>query len=137
MTFKILKVNHYQQLTKVLPTKLTIRPTLLKAQCITRTKPVGLIRLVRPFSPFRPFPFDIQPSAAPPSLSLAVLIVLTPTEGHSDTPLNIHIVADTPEGLHLGNRWSVSVANATTGCYSLSHHTPKGGYTREEQRVYR
>ena len=26
MTFKILKVNHYQQLTKVLPTKLTIRP---------------------------------------------------------------------------------------------------------------
>ena len=29
MTFKILKVNHYQQLTKVLPTKLTIRPNLL------------------------------------------------------------------------------------------------------------
>ena len=28
MTFKILKVNHYQQLTKVLPTKLTIRPGL-------------------------------------------------------------------------------------------------------------
>ena len=51
--------------------------------------------------------------------------------------LNIHIVADTPEGLHLDNRWSVSAANATTGCYSLSHHTPKGGYTREEQRVYR
>ena len=67
----------------------------------------------------------------PPSLSLAILIVRTPTEGHTDTPLNISIVADTPEGLHFDNRWSVSVANATTGCYSLSHHTPKGGYTRE------
>ena len=69
----------------------------------------------------------------PPPLSLAILTVRTPTEGHTDTPLNISIVADTPEGLHLDNRWSVSAANATTGCYSLSHHTPKGGYTREEQ----
>ena len=83
---------------------------------------------VGPVSPVRPFPFYI-----PPLLSLAILTVLTPTEGHSITPLNISIVADTPEGLHLGNRWSVSAANATTGCYSLSHHTPKGGYTREEQ----
>ena len=38
------------------------------------------------------------------------------------------------KGLHLGNRWSVSTANATTGCHILSHHTPKGGYTREKQR---
>ena len=38
------------------------------------------------------------------------------------------------KGLHFDNRWSVSTANATTGCHSLSHHTPKGGYTREEQR---
>ena len=45
-----------------------------------------------------------------PLLSLTVLIVLTPTEGHFDTPLNIHIVADTPEGLNLDNRWSVSAA---------------------------
>ena len=30
MTFKILKVNHYQELTKVLPTKLTIRPKEVK-----------------------------------------------------------------------------------------------------------
>ena len=30
MTFKILKVNHYQQLTKVSPTKLTIRPLKIK-----------------------------------------------------------------------------------------------------------
>ena len=35
MTFKILKVNHYQQLTKVLPTKLTIRPKIKKPQYLS------------------------------------------------------------------------------------------------------
>ena len=123
--------------------------------------PVGL---VRPFTPFSPFPFDIHSSAAPfvvpyrthcpypyggtrhsPLLSplccpftvhrCACCLGVERGTLHS-SPLNIHIVADTPEGLHLGNRWSVSAANATTRCYSLSHHTPKGGYTREEQRVY-
>ena len=82
---------------------------------------LGLLALLGLFCPFWRFPFYI-----PTLLPTIVLIVRTPTEGHSIQPLNLHIVADTPKGLHLDNRWSVSAANATTGCYSLSHIPPKG-----------
>ena len=43
--------------------------------------------MLEPAVPFEPFPFDIQPLAVP-LLSTIALAVRTPTEGHSDTPLN-------------------------------------------------
>lgn len=43
MTFKILKVNHYQQLTKVLPTKLTIRPRFSNGESIIYDAQTGAL----------------------------------------------------------------------------------------------
>ena len=47
MTFKILKVNHYQQLTKVLPTKLTIRPGIINTKLETFLKNAKFAQLDR------------------------------------------------------------------------------------------
>ena len=54
---------------------------MCNVQSLTEQCLLGLLALLGLFCPFWRFPFYI-PTLLPPLLSLAVLIVRTPTEGH-------------------------------------------------------